>query len=103
MKEKLQAFWAKVNQDAKDIWNKDKGFFIAFGVLILFVKFRDLLIDLLLNSAKRVSDNAKKEDGKLANEESQANSQANDLIKKAQDLPNQQKPIDRDWYKKDGK
>jgi len=93
-------FLDKINSDIGELWEKDKWFVIIFGALILIIKFRDILIDILVNSGKNIEKNAENKDGKLAAQENQANQQANDLVKKAEQLPSQEQPVDDDWYKK---
>src|SRR5271165_2767383 len=95
----LQAFWAKVNQDIKTIWAQDKVFLIAFGALILTIKFRDIIIDLLVSSAKRIFTKAQSQNSQLQQQENTANAQADQLVKEAQQLPSTEKPISEDWYK----
>ena len=70
MLDKLKQFFVnleeKAKQDWKLIWNSDKGYIFVFGALVAIVKFRDLIISLLLNSAKKIDENAKKQDAALA-------------------------------------
>ena len=101
MGDKLKAFWTKVNSEIKDLWNKDKAFLFTFGFLILVVKFRDLMISVLVNSGKRVEDKSQKQSDVLTTQENQANQQANQLTQQAQDLPQTETPVTEDWYKKD--
>ena len=100
MDEKLKALWAKFNQDAKSVWTNNKIFFIIFGVVLLVIKFRNVIIDLLLSSAKQIEADAKKEDSKLASQENQANTEADKLVQQAQEEPAKQPPVDVNWYKK---
>ena len=99
MDAKLKVFSARVNQDLKDLWDKDRLFLITFGVIILFVKFRDLLISILLNSANRVQASAKKSDSKLASQENNANNEANALVEDAHNVAQDEAPVDSNWYK----
>ena len=98
--QKLKELWAKVKQQITDLWDKDKGIFLLIAIAAIAVKFRDLLIDILINSGKRVKENADKKDSKLANQENQANAQAEELIKKASEEGQNQPPVGDDWYKK---
>jgi hypothetical protein len=99
MDQKLKAFWAKINSSVADLWAKDKLFLILFGVLIVIVKFRDVFLSILINSAKRLFDNAQKKDAALSQEETADKTKANQLVQDAKDAPSKQKPVDADWYK----
>ncbi len=94
------SFSGKLKMSAKDLWNNHKVFFVIFGALLLIVKFRDVLIDLLVSSAKNTLEDAKKEDGKLEGEENRAKSDADKLVQAAKEEPLKEKPVDADWYKK---
>ena len=94
----LSDFNAKLKMDLADIWNKDKAFLFIFGLLILIVKFKDLWIDLLLNSSKKVENKANQEDGSLASKENQAEQESDDLVKKSEETKDQ--PVNDDWYEK---
>lgn len=95
-----QNFEAKARQDWKIIWDSGKGFFFAAGILILIVKFRDIIIDILLNSAKRLFSNATKKDAVLDNQETKDNNAANALVDQANKLPSNETPTSDDWNKK---
>lgn len=94
------SFLEKFNLDPKTLWNNHKIFLICFGVLILIVKFRDVLIDILVSSAKSLLKDTKEKDVVLANEEQKAKEDANTLVQKAKEEPLKEKPVDDDWYKK---
>jgi len=96
----LKAFLAKLKQQLIDLFDKEKGLFILIAVGVVVVKFRDILISLLVGSAKRVEDNAIKQDAKLASQENTANTQADALVVQAQQEPSKEQNVDKDWYKK---
>lgn len=102
MIEKLKAFWAKVESDAALLWERDKVFFIAFIGLIAVAKFRDVLIQLIMGSAKKLEDDTIKKDAVLLADENKANDQANTLVKDAEKKAEDSKniPVNEDWYKK---
>lgn len=100
MGDRLKAIWAKVKEQVAGIWDKDKGIFFLVALVALIVKFRDLIIDILVNSAKRVKENADKKDEKLAAEEIDLKKQADQAVQDAQNEPSKQQPVDDDWYKK---
>ena len=87
----------KLKLDLKTLWNEYRGFLIGFGILILIVKGRDLIIDILVNSGKSEITAAGKEDAKLANQENQANQAADALVQKSKDEPLNNKPVDENW------
>ena len=57
------------------------------------------MISLLVSSAKKIDENAKKQDTVLAAQENKANDEANALIKKAEEEPLKEKPVGDDWNK----
>jgi zona occludens toxin (predicted ATPase) len=94
------SFQDKLKMDAKSLWNDHKLFFIVFGVLVLIVKFRDILIDILVSSSKSTMEDAKKEDAKLSTQENQAKADADKAVQDAKDEPAKQTPVTDDWFKK---
>lgn len=100
MLESLKAAWAKLKEQIASLWDKDKGWIVAIVAVGLFVKFRDILIDILINSAKRVKDDADKKDQKLSTEETQLKQQADAAVQDAQNESKKEKPVTDDWYKK---
>lgn len=100
MKEKLQAFWAKLNTDVGSLWQESKFFVIIFGILILVVKFRSVLISLLVADSKHIFDDATKKSDELKKQENDANSSADKLVEEAKKLADSNKPVEDDWYKK---
>ena len=100
MGSKIAALWAKIKQQVVDIFDKDKGvfFFIAVGAVVF--KFRDILLGIMINSAKRVDKNAHTDDTKLSQQENQLNQQADTLVQKAAEEPSKEGTVDDDWYKK---
>lgn len=84
----------------KDLWTKHGIFFIVVGALLLAAKFGNVVIDLLTMASKKDVDQATKKDAQLKAEEDAANQKANDLVKKANDLPKQETPVDENWDKR---
>lgn len=84
--------------DAKTLWQDHKLFFILFGVVIVIVKFRNVLIDLLVSNSKWIFDNATKKSLNLSGEEKKYNDEADKLIQGTEE--NQGSKVDSDWYKK---
>lgn len=98
MKDKLKAFWTKVTGDIGDLWEKDKGFVIAFGIIILGVKFREILISLIASSGKAIFTKAQAEDADLAKKEEGYKTSAEKLAKQA-NQPTKSEPVTEDWNK----
>lgn len=90
MLEKIKNFWL-------NIWEKDKGIVILIAALALFLKYRDILIGLLIGSAKRIETDAKKQDLKLEAQEDQLKKDADAQVKKASEEPQKEEPVDADW------
>lgn len=99
MFKKLKAFWAKINSDINDLWEKDKGFLLLFGVIILVVKFRDILISLIVASSKRLFDKTQQQSDALKTKEDSDNAAADKLVEEANKLTNSNPPPGDDWYK----
>jgi hypothetical protein len=92
-------FKALAKKDFSTLWNEYRGFIIFIGGLVLLLKFRELIINFLLNSAKNLFNSSTKTDQTIKLEEDKNNQAANNLVKEANDLPNQEKPVDENWYK----
>lgn len=97
----LAAFWTKVNSELSDLWEKDKNFVLLFGVIILGVKFRQILISLIVSSSKALFDKAESKSNALDQKEQNDNSDAEKFVQEAKELPNSEKPVDDNWYKGD--
>jgi hypothetical protein len=79
----LKAFWAKLNSDVGDLWQNSRSFLIIFGVLIIFLKFRDIALNLLISGAQRIFNNATNQSGADQKQENQDNQNADSLIDNA--------------------
>jgi hypothetical protein len=88
------------SKSLSDLWKNHKIFLIFFGLIIVFLKFSDFFIDLLISSSRNISNNAKQEDLDLAKKQKDANSKANDLIDKSNNLEKNKKKAKEDWHKK---
>ena len=97
LKVRAQSFWTKVTSDVGTLWQKEKGFVIAFGVIILVVKFREILINIIVSSSKALFQNAEEQSTKLDNQENKDNAAADNLVQQANQLPNDEKPVDPNW------
>jgi hypothetical protein len=84
----------------KDLWSKNKLLFLLIIPVIIVYKFRTVIIDILVKNAGEIMKETEKKDKDLASQESRANDQANDLIKKAQEEGQNKPPIGEDWNKR---
>lgn len=100
MNEKIKAVLDTAKQQVKDFWNTYRVYIVGFTGFFLFIKFRDVLIDLLVNSGKRIMDDTKKQDEQLAKEENDAKAKAAALQAQAQKELEPKEPVGDDWYKK---
>jgi len=97
---KLKALWAKLNTDISELWASSKIFVILFGVVILIIKFHDLLMSLIVADSKSIENSAVKQDAVLSKQENAANTAADKLVSDAQKLPSTEGGITDDWNKK---
>lgn len=86
-------------EDVSELWNDYKILVIPLIILGVVIKFRDILISILLNSAKRLYQSTQNKSATLQNQETQANTQADNLVQQADNLSSQQQPVNSDWYK----
>lgn len=100
MREKLKAFWNKLNADINELWQNDKIFVILFGLIILVIKFRQILIDIIVSGSKRLFENTQKSSDESKAKEDDYNSSAEKLIEDAESLGKSNPPVGDDWYKK---
>ncbi len=84
----------------KDLWSKYSIFFIVVGAVLLVAKFSDVIMEIIGWKSKLDVEQAQKTDQKLKAQEDAANQQANDLIKKADELPKTEGKVDENWNKK---
>ena len=111
MFDKIKAFAGSFNQKIKDFiallkadsvaaWNQNKALFIALGAIVLTIKFRQILIDIIVSGSKALMAKTQKKSDADQTKENQANAQADALVKDAQELPTKQEPVGDDWNKK---
>jgi hypothetical protein len=100
VKSALSLFWTRLQADLKFMWANDRVFLFIFGVLIVIAKGSSIMIGLLAAKSKAEVTVASKESAVLKAQEDADNAKADALVKQANDLPSQQKPVADDWYKK---
>lgn len=94
------SFLDKLNAPVSTLWSEYKGFLIIFGILVLIIKFREAIIQLLVASSRQAVTDATKQDTQLKSEENQANDQANQLRQDAEQLSQNKPEVTADWNKK---
>ena len=99
MLESLKALYSRIVKVISEV----KIPLLIIAVLALIIKFRDVLISILVKSGKSVFEDANKKSNTLQAIENKDNQEANKLIEKANKLPSEQKPVDVDWYKNEKK
>lgn len=98
--EKQPSFLEKFNMSPGQLWANHKVFLIVFGLLILVVKFREVIFDMLVSGSKKQVEEAQKKSNSLQVEQNSANNQANQLIEDAKKLGENRPTVDEDWHKK---
>lgn len=85
---------------AKNLWNNNKIVFFLLIPVILLIFFRNVIIDLLIKDSRKIGNEAEEKDRKLSQDETKANTQANQIIADA-DKKSENKPeVGEDWNKK---
>jgi len=76
-------------------------FYLLIPLVLIFV-FRDLLLSVLIGSARKMADEAKKKDAELKAEEDKLNSEADRLKSEADRIEDEIKKgnDDEDWHRK---
>lgn len=100
LKATLKAFWTKLTTDVGQLWQSDKAFLIAFGAIILAIKFHNILISLVVASARNLFNSTENKTSQIQNQENQANTQANQLVDDANKLPDSETSVNDDWNTK---
>lgn len=93
-------FLDKFKAPISTLWDKHRWFLIGFGVLILIIKFQDVIIDLLVGNSRKLVKDAVETDAKLKQKQDEANNKANQLIDEATKLSADKPKVDEDWHKK---
>lgn len=97
---KIKDFLNSVLSWLKNEWVQHKAFILAALGAIVAIKFREILISLIVNSGKQLGKDTEKKDQVLKSEESAANNQANALVEKAKVAGQANTDADLDWNKK---
>jgi hypothetical protein len=73
---------------------------LVIGVIFLAIKYHDILIDILLGSAKQIDKDALSKEASLKQQADKTKLEADALVAKAQAAPGEEKPVPDDWFKK---
>ena len=100
MDQNKPTFLEKLKMSPSQLWAEHRTFLIVAGVLILIIKFQDVILDYLVNSSKELVKDTKKQSDTLQDQENKANNLANQLIKEVQNLDKNKPKVDENWNKK---
>lgn len=90
----------KVKPFLKNMWLQNRVLFWISAAIVLVIKYRDILISILVNSGKKIYTQSQQKSDELQKQEKDLNDQANALVDQAKNAPDSEKPVDPDWYKK---
>lgn len=96
----LANFKSLLSKDISELWDNYKSFLLVFGAIVLTVKFRQILIDLIVKASKSLFNSAEKKSSSLQEKEDINNKKADELVKESENLPQKEEPTNDDWYKK---
>lgn len=97
---KLKSLFSDLKTEILDIWQKSKMYVLAGLALLIAFEFRKLKEYLLVRAGAQEIKKDTKEDAILADKEKDANTQADALVKQAEQLPTEEKPVGDDWNQK---
>lgn len=89
-----------MEQWIKDMWTKNKFFFFILIPILLILKWRNVLINLLLANAKQIDKDAKTKDVGIETQISDIEKQTTILEKDISNNKIDEPKIDENWYKK---
>lgn len=93
----------KIQAWLRDVYNSNKVLFYCVipvvGLLVLAIKYHDLIIDVLLGTSKGILKQEQQKDAALAQQAGQEQAAGDALVQQAQQAPSQEKPVNQDWYK----
>ena len=97
----LKADLQEAEDKLKTLWSNNKLLLCTLLLPILILKFHSLIISLLVGDSKQILSDTVKQDTALANQETAANTQADQIIANADTTAQaaQNKPVDENWNK----
>lgn len=93
-------FLQKLNMSPAQLWANHKVFLVCFILLIVVIKFQDVIFKTLVDKSNEEVKQAQTQSDGLQKQQDQYNSEANDLVKQAQELGDNKPEVKDDWYKK---
>lgn len=88
----------------KNLYESNKILFYTviplMGVIVLVIKFREILINILVKSSRDTLKKAEDTDKTLDEQATKSKQQADDLVKQADSEPSNEGSVDPDWDKK---
>lgn len=91
-----------MNDFFKDLWKDNKILFLLLLPLITLYFLRDIIINLLISSSRKISKEARKRDDELRAEQDSANAAADAKRKQAEEREKQIENLEDDesWHKR---
>lgn len=82
----------------KNLWNKNRiAFFLLFPLVLIYV-FKDLIMEILIGSTRKLSQKTKAKDSELQNQAEKLKQQADSLKQQADNLKVEE--VDENWHVK---
>jgi len=87
----------------KNLWNSNKLLFLLLLPLVFIIFFKDLILEYLIGSARKMSNEAQEKDHVLQTEEEKLNLEAENMRAKAAQLGENANNVGKDenWNKKE--
>lgn len=104
MADETKSLQEKIGDWLKKTYETNKVLFftagLVIGLIFLAIKYHNLIIDILIGSAKELNKEALKKDAELAVQANKTKSEADALVDKAKSESSKEKPVPDDWFKK---
>lgn len=99
---KVKAAFTSLKGEIVDTWERSKMVILTIVGLIVALEFRAIQEWVVAYLNGRSIKAAVAKDDELKGQETALNQQADALVKHAEELPSQEKPVSADWYKNEG-
>lgn len=94
---------AKIEAWLKGLYDSNKILFYTviplLGLVLLAIKFRTILINLLVSNSRDILTTEEKTDAGLAQQAQQTKQEADDAVKQGDQEASKEPPVDDDWNK----
>ena len=100
MKAKILATLSAMKSDLIDTYQRSKMLLLAIGAAIIAFEYNRIKAAITVYMGAKEIKQATTQDATLKAQETTLNTTADALVKEANDLPSQEKPVTADWYKK---